>query len=441
MNSRNLPSDCVLLPLSEGVLLVSREHATFCRVPPHQVSAVQQLVDQGMSEDIEPSLLHELGRHGFFGLPRDSAPASPSVQLQLTNACNLDCTYCCTNSGRARQGELTREEVEAVLRAIPELVAPGTRVAILGGEPFLVPWTADVAELAVDLGLELTIFTNGVLLARPELAQRVAALMKRGAKVRISLAGPTHELCDRESGAPRYDGALEGVQQLFDHGGVPTVDLMLTPQQVADTAAELFSLRQQLPKGVPISLGVLYWSGREQGQHLFTSRSELEQALDRIAFEAGERIGATPPAPTAQRREGCGCAMGHHLHLRSDGALFSCFKMEEKVGHLRQEGFASALSALRDHPHPATSLSTCADCPLNTICGGGCRSENLLYTGDPDVVPCGEWRVRVVSELLADDRPDAMEWPVPHLLAECKARGIEAPDLMPARLSRHLLET
>ena len=81
------------------------------------------------------------------------------------------------------------------------------------------------------------------------------------------------------------------------------------------------------------------------------------------------------------------------------------------------------------------------DCALATLCGGGCRSENLLYSGDPDVPPCGPWRVRVVSELLAEDRVTALEWPVAFLLAEARARGIETPeDVVPRQTSRHMTD-
>jgi aryl-alcohol dehydrogenase-like predicted oxidoreductase len=33
-----LPSDCTLLPLTSGMLLVSQGHAVFCRVPPAQIA-------------------------------------------------------------------------------------------------------------------------------------------------------------------------------------------------------------------------------------------------------------------------------------------------------------------------------------------------------------------------------------------------------------------
>jgi hypothetical protein len=49
--------------------------------------------------------------------------------------------------------------------------------------------------------------------------------------------------------------------------------------------------------------------------------------------------------------------------------------------------------------------------------------------------------VRVLSELLAEDHPAALEWPVEHLLAEALARGFDAPSSLPARRrSLHLVE-
>ncbi|NMC69978.1 MAG: SPASM domain-containing protein, partial [Myxococcales bacterium] len=112
-----------------------------------------------------------------------------------------------------------------------------------------------------------------------------------------------------------------------------------------------------------------------------------------------------------------------------------------KVGDLREVAFSRALAQVRAAPHPAVTLERCRDCPLNTLCGGGCRSENLQYTGNADEPVCGPWRVRVLSELLAEDRPSALEWSAPQLLSEARARGFEAPEtLEPAIPSRHLLE-
>ncbi|MBN1770790.1 MAG: radical SAM protein, partial [Deltaproteobacteria bacterium] len=315
---RALPADCAWLPLGEGELLVSRGHAVFCRVPAAHVAAVRSvLAGETPLSTLAPPLLEALERHGFFGPPRAAPPESPSVQLQLTNACNIACRYCCTNSGHARAPELPLERYTAIVEAVRRDLGPRARVAVLGGEPFLLPWAIDLCERTVDLDLQLTIFTNGMPLGTdPALAARAGALTRRGAQLRISLAGPTKEICDAVSGADRFEGALAGVHAVARAGGEAILDLMLLPQHVDEVAGHLPELRKQLPPGTRIALGVLYLSGRETGEHMFRSRAELERALDRVAFEAGERIAAIPDSPVTERREGCSCALGQHLHVR-----------------------------------------------------------------------------------------------------------------------------
>ncbi|MCP4542784.1 MAG: radical SAM protein [Chloroflexi bacterium] len=437
-----IPQDCTLLPISHGALLVSRNHAVFCRIPPSEVDTVRAVVlGEAFLNALSQTTLNNLEEHGFFAPPRQPKPDSPTIQLQLTNDCNLACSYCCTNSGEARTEEVCFDQMLQVVRQIPEVLGSRTSIALLGGEPLLVPWAIDLASEIVRLGLTLTIFTNGIPLADDDLAEKTARLVNQGVRVRISLGGPSTETCDTISGASRFDAALRGIHNLAAFGGHATVDLMFTPQHADTISCELDHLRQRLPPNTNVTLGVLYLSGRETGDHLFKSRAELDAALDSVAFEAGVAISASRTSPVTHRREGCGCALGQHVHVRSDGALFNCFKMEEKVGHLDTIGFAAAARSIRENPYRASDLPICADCPLATLCGGGCRSENLLYTGNPGEPPCGPWRVRVLSELLAEDRVTAVEWSVAFLLQEARARGIETPnDLHPQGTSRHLID-
>ena len=439
---RTTPRDCTFLPISGGALLVSREHAVFCRVPAGEVDAARAAVlGDAPLDGLSQTTLDDLERHGFFGPPRRARPDAATVQLQLTNGCNLACSYCCTNSGEPRSEEVCLDQLLRVVRQIPDVLGAKTSVALLGGEPLLVPWSIELASEIVRLGLGLTIFTNGVPLADDGRAEKVSRLVDEGAKVRVSLAGPSAELCDTMSGASRFEAALLGVQKLAAFGGRAQVDLMLTPQHAETISHELHDLRKRLPPGTPVSLGVLYLGGRETGEHLFRSRTELEAALDSVAFEAGVSISASRTSTVTHRREGCGCALGKHVHVRSDGALFNCFKMEEMVGHLDTVGFEAAARSIRENPHRVSDLPTCADCSLATLCGGGCRSENMLYTGSADEPPCGPWRVRVLSELLAEDRVTAVEWSVAFLLQEARIRGIEIPgDLFPRQASRHLID-
>lgn len=436
-----LPEDSLLLPLSNGKLLVSRTHAVFCRVESSEVDLVQKAIDSKSFLAVNHDLFIRLEQHGFFGPPQKSKSDIPSVQLQLTNHCNLSCSYCCTNSGKARSSEIGFERWLQIVQEIPGAMGSNARVAILGGEPLLIPWSIDLASAILSEGLGLTIFTNGIPLKNRDLAERVAQLMERGAEVRVSLAGPSLETCDSFSGAERFEAVLAGLKQLASFNVLANIDLMLAPQNALSIGQYLPSLRKRLPAKTPIAFGLLYLSGRETGKELFSSRADLEKALDEIAFEAGEAIQATRRSFVAYRREGCVCALGQHVHVRSDGSLFSCFKMEEKIGHIDTLGFSDTAKLIRSKPHRASDLPTCKECPLATLCGGGCRSDNMLYTGDPDIPPCGYWRRRVISELLAEDNVAALEWPVGFLLHEARIRNIEAPrELVPEKASRHLIE-
>jgi radical SAM protein with 4Fe4S-binding SPASM domain len=425
-----LPPDARMHGVSRGALLLSREFALFCRVPTEQIPYVQAAIDGKCTPSELPDTIREaLIRHGFAAGPRPSPAARHSVQLQLTNDCNLHCEYCCTNSGKARPGEVTHAEFLKVVSEARATLGEDSEFGILGGEPFLVSWAIDLIEYITEQGSPLTVFSNGTNLGDATLCNRLAAAMQRGTQLRISLAGVTPALCDSLSGAARFESAISAIHALAERGALPQVDVMLLPQHVEELTTHLPKLRRQLPEGIPLSFGILYRSGRERGAHVFQSRRHLEQALDRIVFEAGETIRATAKAPLAHRREGCSCALGHHLHVRSDGQLFSCFKMDEPIGDLRQESFAEVARASQGRARPACTLPICAECTLNTLCGGGCRSENHRYTGSPNQPVCGEWRKRVCYELLAEDLPAALEWPVEHLLAEAKERNIPAPGL------------
>jgi radical SAM protein with 4Fe4S-binding SPASM domain len=442
MAKMQLPNDCTFLPITNGQLLVSREYATFCPVTKGDLPVMHDVINKNISSDLlKPETRDKLKNHGFFDPPRKPKPEARTVQMQITNACNLACSYCCTNSGNRRPLEVLFTDLLEIVKQIPETLGKNTAVSLIGGEPLLVPWAFELANEIRQVGLPLTLFTNGILLEEDRLAKETARLVRQGMKVRVSLGGVSAESCDLISGSRRFDSTLQGLINLAAFGGTAAVDLMFTPQNSEEVARKLPVLRQRLPATMTINLGILYVSGRETGEHLFNSRIDLEKALDHVAFEAGVAIPAAQTSPVTYRREGCSCALGQHIHLRSDGTLFNCFKMEEKIGHLTTNGFAAAADYNLKHPHPANALPTCAGCPLATLCGGGCRSENLLYTGDPDTPPCGPWRVRVISELLAEEKVSAVEWPIAFLAQEALKRGIEIPvDLYRRQQSRHLIE-
>lgn len=427
VRTARLPSDCVLLPVREGRLVVSRRHATYCLIPESQVLSVQAVLGGQPLATLDEALLWDLHRHGFFGSPRPWRDVRPNAQLHLTNRCQLRCGYCSMHAGPAIPNELPRRRWFALLDEITTHM-PEAQVSLLGGEIFLLPWAIDLAEEVQRRGRPLVIFTNGLPLAsNARLAQRVGGLAAAGAKILFSLPGASADVCDRISGGPRFEAALTALHAVAAAGPPPDLQIVLMPSNVDDVATNLHGLRRRLPEGTPLTFSFLGQRGRERGLNLFPSRAAVEAALDRIAFEAGERVPASRPSPLSERRDGCACALGVHINVRADGAVFGCFQMEELQGQLRPGELPSLLAGLAAAAQPADRLPLCADCALASLCGAGCRAENVALTGDARTPACGPWRVRVLCELLAQDRPDALRWPARHLLAEAHALKLDAP--------------
>ncbi|MDJ0764684.1 MAG: radical SAM protein [Myxococcota bacterium] len=423
-----LPDDLVLLQLSQGALLVSNKWAVFCRIPEEAKEDVRRVIKNEMSvQSLSENIVDQLRQHGFFESPRVRKVNIPSIRFQITNECNLKCEYCCTNSGTARPNELTEDEWKnAVDQALAFIDGP-LKFSLLGGEPLRAPYLAKLASYIQSNQQPVILFTNGSLLNNPQCSEEIADLIHGGMEVRVSIAGPNRETCDRLSGTARFDDAIAGINRLNEFGAHVHVSLMLFPESVADTVRHLPTLRKELPSKTSLSFGIAYCGGREHGQHMFPSRAHLEKALDSIALEAGQRIPYPLPSPVTPRKEACHCAYGDDMHIRSDGLLFSCFKMEEPLGSFRDEPLARVWRRSRQKCRPATELPFCSDCPLATLCGGGCRSENILYTGKAERPLCGPWRVQILSELLAEDRIGVLQWPTLHLINEARERGFEVP--------------
>jgi radical SAM protein with 4Fe4S-binding SPASM domain len=313
-------------------------------------------------------------------------------------------------------------------------------VGILGGEPLLFENFDVIGQAVLDRGAALTLFTNGALLDLPAPRSKVQRLLERGAKVRVSLAAASESECDSLSNGARFAPTLRGLRELELSGHLPQVDVMLFPETVEVTCDQLAVLRSNLPADVLVSFGIAFCGGREVGTHVFSSRTDLESALDRITFEVGESVSSPNASATIARRDACHCAFGMDLSVRSDGTLFTCFRMEEPIGSYRPGSLARNWQAARDTPKLASLSPTCKGCPIVALCGGGCRTENLLVTGEPDLPDCGPWRVQVLSELLAENQVFALEWSSMHLRAEAQRRGIAlSPPPGKARRSLHVI--
>ena len=78
----------------------------------------------------------------------------------ITHKCNLSCPFCLSDSGESRYEE---KGVSALVPVFSKLIDNGLeKIAITGGEPFVVPErTIEAVKTLTDLGVEVRVFTNG----------------------------------------------------------------------------------------------------------------------------------------------------------------------------------------------------------------------------------------------------------------------------------------
>ncbi len=95
-----------------------------------------------------------------FPLPFLSAPAS--VDVFITNRCNLDCVHCFSSSSRSSEYDLPARELERLFDQLENLGV--LEVRINGGEPLLHPEIAAILATLNGRRFRKVILTNGTLL-------------------------------------------------------------------------------------------------------------------------------------------------------------------------------------------------------------------------------------------------------------------------------------
>lgn len=153
-----------------------------------------------------------------------------SATLQLTNVCNLGCTFCYASSGRPLPNELDTGAWRGILET---LANHGTTGATLtGGEPTLRRDILELTQLASRLFASVSIFTNGFTTS-PDLLDLLGTLGNVEAQVSIDGTEAEHDRLRARDGS--FAAALDTVRQLRARG----VPVLVSTTVMADNAHTL----------------------------------------------------------------------------------------------------------------------------------------------------------------------------------------------------------
>lgn len=141
-----------------------------------------------------------------------------SLDIELTERCNNNCIHCCinlpVNDKKAKQHEMSLEQIQGILREAADLGC--LRVRFTGGEPLLRPDFETIYQYARRLGLRVLLFTNARLIT-PRLAQLFAQIPPLE-KIEVTVYGMHPESYDANTQQPgAYKSFWRGVQYLLDY--------------------------------------------------------------------------------------------------------------------------------------------------------------------------------------------------------------------------------
>ena len=92
-----------------------------------------------------------------------------SVAWELTLACNMKCMHCGSSAGKADKNELTTKESLDLCDQLHDLNCE--IISLTGGEPLLRPDCYEIGKKIKDLGIDLSIISNGLILDEKKIVE------------------------------------------------------------------------------------------------------------------------------------------------------------------------------------------------------------------------------------------------------------------------------
>lgn len=325
-------------------------------------------------------------------LPEPEAPSLANVTVNLTNHCNLRCTWC-YNADR-RTPEIPVSRMMAAFAESRALFSDNASLIVLGGEPFTAPERLfELVSLARGpFTSPVLVSTNGTLLTE-DLARRLA---DAGVDVQVSLDSPHPERHDAVRGEGVFARAVRGIGHLKRHGVPVTLSMVYNRDNTGEFEDYLdlaLSLDVNEVRFIPLrrmgralDCPALAPDQEVAFLHLLDAlerRPEARRLLRRDYFTITETV-----CRYSSRRTNCGIGR-KVVFVDADGAVYPCpnhVRPEYCAGNIRDRALGdlvlhSPVFASVREDYQVRRFDDCPDCPFRYWCAGDCRGEVLALTG------------------------------------------------------------
>lgn len=324
-----------------------------------------------------------------------------SGTFELLPVCNMDCRMCYIRMSREemrRTGALL--SVDEWFRIGKEAASKGCMFLLLtGGEPLLYPGFVTLYEKLRDLGIVVTVNTNGTLID-----DKIAEVFQhnRPRRVNVSLYGASDEvyaeLCRNPQG---FSQAMRGIRLLLDKGIRVKVNFTPTPQNCNELEA-VVKMTEQL--GIPISTPTYMFPPvrKPDGMNVHKmSRLTPVQAAQVQAdvfymachdsSDYAEQIEAVLSDMNPEKRDadaeppgGLLCTAGvSSFWVNWRGGLTPCGMLQNPIKSLKECSFDRAWNFLRQETKKISTAKKCFNCRFRAVCkscGAASYAENRDFS-------------------------------------------------------------
>jgi radical SAM protein with 4Fe4S-binding SPASM domain len=162
-----------------------------------------------------------------------------SVELSLTNTCNLACVYCSDMDLRSRQGKNACLTLDTANGLFADLKTGGTKGVVIegGGEPCLHPQINETIHAAKSHGLAVGLITNGTVM----LAENTVSELEW---IRVSLDASTKNEYLSLKRADRFETVLANITDYARHCTAVGVGYVVTRNNISELESLILGLRE-----------------------------------------------------------------------------------------------------------------------------------------------------------------------------------------------------
>ena len=322
-----------------------------------------------------------------------SAPTT--VNLELTEVCNVKCRHCYNFWRDESVGFVTldQQKLDKVVEKLAE--AEVFHVIVSGGEPFA---KFDLLEHVLlrlhERGISTSCNSN-LMLATDEKTQRLAAAGLDHILTSLPSPDPGQNdfvMCKEDSLAP----ILEGIRTCIRNGIRVSVNMVITRAnmhqvyQAGKLVAELGCQKLFVTRAVPPT----YSDVTKEDDYTLTpeeQKSVLDEAL-RVKEDFGIMIGSLVSYPLCflgdleKYRDfvgrGCPAQSGHRMSINANGDVHACVHEEEAYGNIFESSVGQIYTGrMRKWHDRSFHYEGCAGCPYSDICESGCSMTSLAVYG------------------------------------------------------------